>query len=933
LARSLKGKQHTWQVSDEPIGSGDAGEVFQVLCVDQPDLTGMMKKPSRIATGGTIMRQAGQIAQESLALERLDGLPNGKAHPPRLLDEAPDYTQGTGNYFIVSETADGVDMASLLSEARQTGKPFPRRVIITVLDALFDLFSRAHKAGVLWNDVKLDHIYWHNPTGNVVVIDWGNAQFLSGQPGNHQRVMPRWEDYRQLVDTLGSFLQQNAPELYADLGWDEFEGQQLDSSLVSVLARRIAYQQQVISLRVMEYQSLIKVVLSDDPSLVGLERIKQYQQILEQIGAPWHQNEVLSYGQMIVRNALASGEKRSAVSALAIIWDLFGDTLELPWYLTREYFRQIDILNHPGLNQLVRSTFNQNWKNALWHLVCIAQTSSKSDWRETMLPVLRQKALGITNLTPYQTTRAYLNWLQDQPDRNNELLKKLSSALKEWHQKGKNLEASPFEYEVLNLLQYDQRMPQHIKAEIKKSFAPGQEIISELSRAWDGLVFDNLEIALKNALSWDPERWGIISALDLMRDFQNWLSELNTGPTPGEDRFLFLKEIAESRPEVEKLFGAPAWLKNLIGCLSMITQNQELTGYQSQLQNWCPWLSSEDPLREVPFPDLGAHDISKADVLKHFIMHLKTWSDIEAGLILVKQHFPKDYDNCLRITEGFKNLLSLNFVSDEFEKAYLLQDPVVDPNLTELTQALIGLLNWRRNIEDKKFNQALTALEDQAFEDWRLITHARRVTQRWNLEIFPILINLSGNSQDPAAQNTTSKISELTEVHKEWSELRVLWENIYQNGINLPFLETIHSLISSFRTAFYQWRQDIEKDHDQVEQILYQSQISLVRQISDRFSLLLQHSHQAEDGFRLVEESFHTTFTARMNLFEHILEHLAAMDELLIPRDSESHFSRWIDELQEITSAPSPEARQQVVLSLSDQHPLYALLVQSVFNR
>jgi len=305
VARTLKGKSHTWQIGDKPIGSGDAGEVYTVTCLEDPELDGVMKKPNRIATGGTIQRQANQIAKESLALSRLNGLPKCKAHPPKLLDLAPDFTQGTANYFMVSEAANGEDMAKMLTESRQSGKPFPRRVIITVLDALFDLFARAHKAGVLWNDVKLDHIYWHNPTGEVAVIDWGNAQFLDGDKVSGRQALPRWEDYQQLVNTLGSFLKGSAPELYADLGWEEFEAKELGLPLVSVLARRIAYQQELVGLRVMEFQSLIRVELSEEPSLERLQKIVDYQTRLNEIGAPWDSETVLEYGKSLIITLLA----------------------------------------------------------------------------------------------------------------------------------------------------------------------------------------------------------------------------------------------------------------------------------------------------------------------------------------------------------------------------------------------------------------------------------------------------------------------------------------------------------------------------------------------------------------------------------------------------------------------------------------------------
>ena len=163
------------------------------------------------------------------------------------------------------------------------------------------MFSAAHQAGVLWNDVKLEHIYWDNPSGSVSVIDWGNAIFLDDQ---HPRTHPRWQDYQQMVEALGSFLQSAAPDLFEDLGWDEFHNKTLDASLVSTLARRISYQQQVIALQVMEYQSLIRVILNNEPALEGLRKIREYLQVLELTVAPWEREEILQYSRSLVENSL-----------------------------------------------------------------------------------------------------------------------------------------------------------------------------------------------------------------------------------------------------------------------------------------------------------------------------------------------------------------------------------------------------------------------------------------------------------------------------------------------------------------------------------------------------------------------------------------------------------------------------------------------------
>lgn len=422
-------------MSDSPIGSGDAGEVFSVACVEQPDMAGVMKKPAKVATGGTILRQAGQIAREARALIQLDGLPRGKAHPPRLLDTAPEFTEGTAHYFIVSETAAGVDLAAMLAESRQSNKAFPRRVIITVLDALFDLFSRAHKSGILWNDVKLEHIYWHNPTSQIAVIDWGNAQFLSLDGDSSHHTLPRWEDYRQMIETLGGFIKRSAPELYADLGWEEFEGQDMDALQISVLARRISYQQQVMSLRVMEYQSLIRVILQNDPNLDGLQRIRQHQAVLEQIGAPWEQASVLDYGKSLIQHATEGNIVQTFVKSTALIWEMFDETLDVSWYLLREYFRYPELLSHGALKFLVKHTLNENWSNALWHLVTIARDVNHAAWWDRLIPVLRQKTLGLVTPPPYQSCQKLLAWSKTQSAEKSHLVLTLSAILANWRKK------------------------------------------------------------------------------------------------------------------------------------------------------------------------------------------------------------------------------------------------------------------------------------------------------------------------------------------------------------------------------------------------------------------------------------------------------------------------------------------------------------------
>lgn len=596
LARTLQGNNYSWQLSDAPIGSGDAGEVFAATCIEDSTLIGILKKPARVASTGTIRRQAGQIAQEAQALKNLDGLPGGKAHPPKLIDTAPDHTLDTANYFFVSETAPGQNLDTLLTQARQAGKPFPHRVIITVLDALFDLFSRAHEAGILWNDVKLDHIYWHNLSGSVTVIDWGNALFLDRQNNGLLQTQPRWEDYQQMVESLSQFLQRSAPELYSDLGWEEFEGKILDATTISVLARRISFQQEVIALNVMEHQALIRVIISKKPSFTGLQKIQQYQQVLEKIGAPWDQDSVMEYIKSLVRTSFKDGDKNTGVRATRLSWELFGESLDLPWHLLREYFRNQNLLTHPDIDSLVKHTLAEAWQQALWTLTTIAKDVHQPTWWRTIAPVLRQKATGVATPSPYQAAQMLDKWVIDQNEIPTEITQQLSAMLKNWHTKGCDEPVNPLEYELLDLIRSDPLLPKKLSSQIKSSFSAGDEAIRNLYQDWMQLDWDQLPKRLRGVLSWDPDRWGILQVANEINQLQEWQQKLRKGPSQDQDPKRFLEEMRANRPQVEGYLGMPASLHRLVKSLDELLVSSPPADHSSVIKEWCPWLVEQNNL-------------------------------------------------------------------------------------------------------------------------------------------------------------------------------------------------------------------------------------------------------------------------------------------------------------------------------------------------
>ena len=925
MAATRQGKNFTWQLSDTPIGSGDAGEVYAVTCLDQPDLEGVMKIPAHIATGGTIQRQAGQIAQEARALAQLNGIPQGKAHPPRLLDQSPDFTQSTANYFIVSETAIGDDLASMLVESRKTGKPFPRRVIITILDALFDLFARAHRVGILWNDVKLDHIYWHNPTKRITVIDWGNALFLNHQAETHRPVTPRWEDYQQMVETLGDFLQRNAPELFADLGWDEFQGRELDSAQVSVLARRIAYQQQVVSLKEMENQSLIRVVLNQEPSISGLQKITTYHQTLEELGAPCPHEDIVDFAQSLVLSNLTINDIQTSVQATALIWNIFNDDLDLPWYLVRAYFRDTNLLTHSRLASLVKSTFLQDYPAVLWSLAEIERGADEPSWWDQLVPVLRQKALDSAIPSPYQLGNSVREFVQTHPSQNTPLPVMLDNLISSWRTKGEDLRENPFEYDLLDVIHQVEGLPNQTMMELKQSFALGEKAIRRLFQAWVDMNWDEMRQAFRQVISWDPDRWGIFDLESMVTAFISWLESLHTGPQYKTNAARFLKQTIETRPTIEQVLGRPPWFSSILTMLNAVSTGEPTAHFRDDILIWAPWLANYDRI----FQEQDHTSMIDKSAIDTFLRHLKTWSDVETGLQTIGQKAPSIYPECTSHLFAFENSMSINQNPDE--SSFRAVAPSHSA-LQEALQVMEILHEWRNFLKAQDLASAKQILTDHPSMDWQILKAALKETEHWQECILPNLVTIQSFSSQPEKQVSASTPETLDSVTHSVSDLQNAWCRVYQSGVHEEVLAQMEQSIEQAHKGFLLWRQSMEHSQNRISQVVYHSYLGLVREITDQLLRLWQHVQQTNFRFKMLEKAREMKVKIQMSTIENILDHLAGIEEILIADENERRFPLWQQTIQKVRATSDPDQRRQIVLTTPEDHPMYTFLIQSQFG-
>ncbi len=107
----------------------------------------------------------------------------------------------------------------------------PDLLLLRTASGLLDFLERAHMTqfetptghsfGVIWNDIKSEHIYWDASRLRFTLIDWGNAQFLENDGVTKDRQHSRTGDLIQFIHEIGRLAAASSPELFEKLSWPE----------------------------------------------------------------------------------------------------------------------------------------------------------------------------------------------------------------------------------------------------------------------------------------------------------------------------------------------------------------------------------------------------------------------------------------------------------------------------------------------------------------------------------------------------------------------------------------------------------------------------------------------------------------------------------------------------------------------------------------
>ncbi len=641
---AVTGQSTAWNLVSK-LGEGDAGEVYIVHSITD-GRRAILKRPRRSAFQADILRQSSQIESEGRILAGLKGfkvkLNNGSLTIPRLLDQAKPEYEDSADYFIVIEKAGGFDLdllsrvphlqpaelAAKLESCSPEDRYFlthlneskkqPDLIFLRCLDALVTLLEEIHhypvewegveKGGVLWNDVKPDHIFWDPGSNTCTVIDWGNAQFLEMDGTTRDRLFTATDDYLQMLDGMGKFLKRANPELQKQLEWPE-QGLSPATAIPAAQTIRMNLEERLRAAEepLLQLREKERGLLAGDPPRIGQIRDLQkiHTRLLHQGVYPDYKAAMVLLGRL--GQSLAADRKMVEFRWLAeqaqdlpggdgTTWRLLNTLSGIGMSYSAE--------NQVGFLRAIEEAFQNNWTDILWLLMRETKTSALPDWYPEVSKMLRVMQLEIDPRTPAPLEAAQLfskvleselrpiresfdveeSSLFSEPivfvgtnERNRLMqawLNKLrNEILPRWTEVEPPPPFSGLDYRDVTLLAQEigAVYPAAARYLERSIYQPSAQIHIILD-AWDRKEFDVMNRALRRLLLWDPQRLRVLRVIELMDTLQPWLDALAEGPAGSEGVLAYGTRHEVIARDLRSRIGPTAWLDRVLGVLKLLRQ-------------------------------------------------------------------------------------------------------------------------------------------------------------------------------------------------------------------------------------------------------------------------------------------------------------------------------------------------------------------------
>jgi len=203
-----------WELELVPLYHGSSGDIYRARAIAGPKKgqQGLLKRPGIQNDGGVRFEQIEDIEKELKALKGMlirrssqhadEFLWRAMVRVPYLLDWGKTQKGNKSYPFIISEEVQGDSIKDLINQSKLDAD-----TALRVIDGYQRLIQSAHeeysRESIVYNDAQAGHLFWQNTIPpELVVLDWGNALFVTAEQRNQSVVEKDWQQFIDLINEI-----------------------------------------------------------------------------------------------------------------------------------------------------------------------------------------------------------------------------------------------------------------------------------------------------------------------------------------------------------------------------------------------------------------------------------------------------------------------------------------------------------------------------------------------------------------------------------------------------------------------------------------------------------------------------------------------------------------------------------------------------------
>ncbi len=945
MPTKLNGRKYTW-TKQALIGKGDAGEVYQVVSAEYPE-SAVLKCPLKVATGGTIVRQASQIETEGEILKLLDdGIFSDKRYhinAPLMIDESSEGSTQTGAYFIVSEQAKGVSLIDLIKNHQQGLQSVSRRFILKIASALFQLLDGIHSKRIVWNDVKAEHLFWNESQNTLMAIDWANGRIIPDDESDNIASLLFFDDTQQMINEMRVVFQNVSPDLLVDLAWPNKIEPGFGDEQVDALRRRTTFLENYYHYRVVEKRALEEVTTGKMKEISDLELLILTQNELSIMGEEVDHEKLIAKAEELLRVKLESGDIDSFYRGIALINSIAPDSDSRRWQILSQLLEFTGSLSHSKLTELAGYAFNSAWVDLYWQLKRLNFLDGANHELHNLMDLTRHLSLPNnyyeheisaellqlkdelnveilrTQIQNEDTTnRTRLKLLQRQVE---ELLSNWDSliTLREWEAYVLTLESAIFDAKKLGL---------SINSWLIAWINGLKPLFRGLNAAWRMAELSQVRGIIHEWLVWCPAVDGLLEMDERISLLEQWLGNMMAGPEPSQSPMMFISELLEQKPQVEQYFDLPQWMKDLLDGLEKIKNAKnadDISAIHQQHALPMNWI--------LQIGDLGVDGVEEDEkapltdaqktILTHFYEALKSGKDVDGALEEIHVNLSWAFPAYRQLSQAFGIIFLPHSEQVEFRNIAIV--PIEDqPNYRMAQKVLAWIKGWQEAVSKGKFN--IDESLPDVYIDWQIIRDCLSAQEEWSKDITPILSSLKQDhwqSSIPTVEYS-SPTTELFHCITALYSAGQVWLEICLKGVDKSHLELLMAHLDEARSYYQKFIN--QEDSSRPNQFLFAKyQVDISEQFQ-RIVRLRNLAARIYEAYLVIStrEMLNTGFGATNA--ETLIFTLESLNDSIPQCEPTAQISIWKDEYEKVINCKDEGEFQQILADLDVKNPLFGWL-------